>query len=111
MTTYPNSPGYKEGDTSKDAADRISGRVAILRQQALDYIKANPLKTADQIANALNETPLSIRPRITELRKAGLIRNEGRGVNASGCSAHRWREATPAERQARARNDGDDIEF
>lgn len=96
---YPEAPGYKEGGTSKDAAKNIASQAAIDRELALGYIRGNPGKTADQVAEALGKSILSIRPRISELRKAGKITNEGRGTNVSGHSAYRWRATTTAEQK------------
>ncbi|SHG87197.1 hypothetical protein [Bradyrhizobium erythrophlei] len=98
---YPKGLGYKENDTSKDAAEEFESRAVVLRARAYSYISRNPGRTADQIAEALGETIVSMRPRVSELRKEGLIVNDGRGVNASGMSAHRWRVATEAERAMR----------
>jgi predicted ArsR family transcriptional regulator len=98
---YPNGLGYKEGDTSKEAAQTFAPRARVLRDRALAYISANPGRTADQIAEALGESVLAVRPRISELRKSNLIVNAGRGTNSSGMSAHRWRVATPEEMRER----------
>lgn len=48
--------------------------------------------TADEVAAHLGLSILSIRPRITELSKAGLIVKTGlRRANISGCNANEWR--------------------
>lgn len=88
---YPDAPGYKEGDTSREAAEDMAARAGTLRRLAYDYIRLHPLHTADEVAAALGETPLAIRPRLSELRVKGLIVNDGRGLNRSGKAAHRWR--------------------
>jgi hypothetical protein len=50
--------------------------------------------TADQIAIRLQRSPLSIRPRVSELAAAGkLVRADERGKNESGMSAIKWRAA------------------
>lgn len=90
---YPARPGWKEGETSREAAQAIEGRAGGLRRSALAYIRTHPGHTADEIANALHESVLTIRPRISELRLRGLIVNDGRGHNISGKAAHRWRAA------------------
>ena len=90
-TPYPASPGYKEATTSKDAAKAISGRAATLRDKVFAAICAGPV-TADEVAERLGETVLAIRPRLSELRKAGWIEPSGeRRKNASGVSAHVWK--------------------
>jgi predicted ArsR family transcriptional regulator len=47
--------------------------------------------TADEIAERLAASPLTIRPRISELRNAGKVHDTGqRSRNASGKSAAVW---------------------
>jgi predicted HTH transcriptional regulator len=87
---YPEDPGFKEDQTSREAAEDIKARAVILRAQCYKFIHLNPGHTADEIAEALNESPLAIRPRISELRTTKLITNHGRGINKSGMTAHRW---------------------
>lgn len=93
---YPVAPGYREGDTSRKAAESVADRVELLRDRCLALIRAagaNGL-TADETAERLAETPLSIRPRCTELLRLGAIRDSGfRRKNASGRSAKVWRVA------------------
>jgi hypothetical protein len=91
---YPYRAGAKERTTSKDAADQLesSGRAGTLRAQVLAWFASGQSGTADECAAALNETVLSIRPRVTELFRQGSIERTGvRRVNASGSSAHVWR--------------------
>lgn len=95
---YPIAPGAKEGTTSLEAALTVAKRVLVLRRRVLESIRACE-GTADLIAERLNETPLAVRPRVSELRKLGLIEPTGRRVkNASGATAHVWRaKTTPIE--------------
>jgi hypothetical protein len=88
--TYPYEPGWKEGDTSREAAESMSLRAITLRKQSYEITLTRPGHTADEIANLLDESLLAIRPRISELRRMGLIYNCGRGVNRSGKPAHQW---------------------
>ena len=47
--------------------------------------------TADEVADALGESILNVRPRVSELAKRGVIKDSGhRGCNASGHSAAKW---------------------
>lgn len=90
---YPAAPGFKEPTTSKEAASAIAGRAEHLRDRCLTYL-ANRPSTADEIAEALGETVLAIRPRITELKQTGRIERTGeRRKNASGAKAHVYRVA------------------
>jgi predicted ArsR family transcriptional regulator len=96
---YPDEPGFKEGDTSREAAEDMALRAGTLRRRAYDFIVRHPHYTADEIAAALGETVLAIRPRISELRNKGLIVNDGRGTNSSGKAAHLWVAKEPARRE------------
>lgn len=88
---YPYRPGWKKRDTSKNAADDIKSHAETLRSQALATIIAMP-RTADEVALAMNEQIWSIRPRISELARQGLIKDSGiRRKNDSGKSAIVWK--------------------
>jgi hypothetical protein len=87
---YPAHPGFKEGDTSRAAAEEMTLRAGTLRRLVYDFICKHPHHTADEVAAALEESPLAIRPRLSELRVAGLIINDGKGINRSGKKAHQW---------------------
>lgn len=93
MQPYPLSPGFKKSGTSEDAARSMRPRSSRLRELALQLIArhAGGL-TADEVAEALGESVLAIRPRITELKELGQI-HEKRGerrTNASGRKAQVW---------------------
>ena len=89
--TYSSALGFKEGDTSRAAAEAMSYRGKTLRKTVYACIVINPGLTADEIAARLGESVLAIRPRVSELRASGLITQDGRGKNKSGASAHRWK--------------------
>jgi hypothetical protein len=95
--TYPKAPGFKAPGTSQAAAVAFTGPAAILRSRVLDCITATPDgKTADEIAEQLNCSVLSVRPRVSELHRDGQIEQTGaRRKNASGMSANVWRIAPP----------------
>jgi hypothetical protein len=90
MSKYPDEPGFKEGDTSREAAESMSLRAIKLRKLCYDLIRKYPGHTADEIADLVGESLLAIRPRISELRRMQYVRNHGRGSNRSGMAAHRW---------------------
>jgi len=73
-----------------------SARGEHLRQLALAALTATPLGlTADEIAAALDESVLAVRPRVSELFHAGLIEKTGeRRRNHSGLCAHVWKKPT-----------------
>lgn len=89
---YPESPGYKERDTSRISAGRAALRAPTLKARCLSQFKSSPRGfTADEIAAALNETVLSVRPRVAELAKLGWLVDAGyRRENESGHKAIVW---------------------
>lgn len=91
---YPDQPGWKEGDTSRAAAEAMVLRASNLRRDVFSFIRKHPHHTADEIAQALGESILSIRPRVSELRRMGLIDSDGKGRNKSGATAHQWKAAS-----------------
>lgn len=96
--TYPVLPGFKEPTTSAEAAAEIAPDAARLRGMTLEQI-ARKSDTADGVAHALGVNFLSIRPRCSELRRLGLIKDSGvRGRTPSGRRAIVW-ELTEAGRR------------
>jgi len=71
-----------------------SSRTERLLRVVLGVIAAQPAGlTADEIAAALDESVLAVRPRVSELFHAGLIEKTGeRRRNQSGLSAHVWKK-------------------
>lgn len=96
---YPGHPGYQARDTSIMAAEQIAPLAKTLREQVYDVIAGRHSMTADEAADALGKSILSVRPRCAELATTGEIVDSGeRRKNASGKSAIAWRVA---ERQMR----------
>lgn len=90
---YPNTPGHKAGapETSEQAADEIKSKATTLREEAMSFFRTGWRLTADQLAKAMKEHPLAIRPRVSELRAMGLVRDTGvRRLNDSGKRAAVW---------------------
>jgi hypothetical protein len=92
---YPEIPGAKApGPRSQEVARAICGHAGRLRKAAiLELASAGPKGlSADQIADRLGESVLSVRPRISELRASGEVVPTGRRVvNDSGMSASVWK--------------------
>jgi hypothetical protein len=87
---YPESPGSKASGTSADAAAAIACHATRLRGIVLREFMAAGQRglTADQAARLVEESILSVRPRVTELKTAGLLVPTGeRRANDSGMSA------------------------
>jgi hypothetical protein len=95
MNAYDN-PGFKREGTSHDAAVTISSAAMVLRHRILK-VMSGPLLieggwTADEMAEHLGVSLLSVRPRFSELAAQGMIVDTGiRRQNRSGHYAMVWR--------------------
>jgi predicted Rossmann fold nucleotide-binding protein DprA/Smf involved in DNA uptake len=89
---YPYMPGSKErGGTSEAAAQAIAPAASYLRGRVLASLREHPA-TADECASRLDLDILSVRPRLSELSRLGLIVKTGeRRANRSGALANVWR--------------------
>ena len=91
FTRYPSNPGFKKHGTSQEAAEAVAPRARLLRDKVLSALKRTAM-TADEVATYLDESVLSVRPRLSELSKKGLIIETGeRRKNESGKAAAVWR--------------------
>ena len=91
LDRYPNTPAARPVDTSQEAAKAVEPTVAEYRQKVLAMLRHNDY-TADEIASRMNRSVLYCRPRLSELRKMGLIEPSGvKRTNASGLKATVWR--------------------
>lgn len=89
---YPHAAGYKDRDTSKEAAAKVDA--SRLRASCLRALGIIGAATSDAVADYLDESVLSIRPRFTELLHMGKIIDTGeRRPNASGRRAKVWAKA------------------
>ena len=92
---YPTNPGYKNKDKagpSKKAAISIKPFALNLREKCFRVIGQMPM-TADEVAETVEKSILSVRPRIAELAKLGRIEDSGnRRTNESGKDATVWRK-------------------
>lgn len=94
---YPNSPGFKRTETAKAAAESMKPTAATLRSACMAMLLAvrdltRGGLTADETAEELGESVLSIRPRFSELSALNLIVDSGeRRLNASGRRAVVWK--------------------
>ena len=91
---YPDHAGCKErGQTSEAAANAIErkGKAATLRTKVLTALELWNL-TADEAAERLGESVLSVRPRIAELSAQGKIEKTGqRRPSSTGAPSHVWK--------------------
>lgn len=89
---YPAQPGARDRDTSIAAAEAIASKAPTLRAATLSAFRHSDGLTADEAADVLGASILSIRPRVTELARMGELEDSGtRRVNQSGKAAIVWR--------------------
>lgn len=94
LARYPGQPGFKAPGPSEEAAAKVASTASRLRAEVLGEIRAGGPGTADEIASRMQRSPLSIRPRLSELKAAGKIIATGeRRRNESGMTATVWRVA------------------
>lgn len=94
MQTYPQHPGYKVGGPSQEAAVKIAPKAKTLRDQVVEAFTYHQRigLTADELAGLLNSNVLSIRPRVSELFRLGIIEDtKTRRTNQSGSTVTVWR--------------------
>ena len=94
MIVYPEHPGFKSRETSRRAAKEIVPQAKTLRDRVLAVFNSNPAGlTADEVASKLRLTPFSIRPRVSEFARMGLLDDtmERRANATSGRIAIVWR--------------------
>ena len=84
------SIGYQNTDTSRDARP-TPATASTVRAKVLDLLRQDWM-TCDEVAAALHLGPLTVRPRITELRNAEKVIDTGlRRQLDSGKSGIVWR--------------------
>ncbi len=88
---YPEGPGSKEvGGASEDAAVKISDKVKHLQGLCVGVLTKGD-HTADEVADILHMDILTIRPRLSELRKRRLVESTGiRRASSRGNSSTVW---------------------
>src|SRR3546814_14101452 len=93
MSTYPDSPGHRNVETSIAAADSLAPKLGRLQRMAEGAIRdagAHGL-TADELAARLDMARGSVQPRTSELERKGLIRHSGqRRRSEEGRSGAEW---------------------
>ena len=88
---YPDQPGFKVSGPSREAAESIAQAAPTLRAMALSVIKSRGPLTSDEVASHLGQSILAIRPRLSELKRAGKMQDAGtRRLNNSGKMATCW---------------------
>jgi predicted ArsR family transcriptional regulator len=78
-------------DTSRLAHQAIKPHKPTLREMALEALARGP-STADEAADYASVSPFAMRPRFTELHKAGKIEDTGeRRTSSQGKTSAVWR--------------------
>lgn len=93
MSDYPNSAGHRGVDTSIAAAEEINKALPRLQASVLGVVvgAGEHGTTGDEAAIALGWERFRVRPRTSELRKAGRIVDSGRRRDSlSGISSIVW---------------------
>lgn len=93
QTRYPHVPGSKATETSAAAAESAKDGAETLRARCLEALAISD-RTADEAAEYLGESILSIRPRFSELRKMGkILPTDKRRLSQNGHSSIVWKVA------------------
>lgn len=78
---YPETPGHRDTDTSRAAAEDVRPKVSVLRQMVLDALSVRPMTTLE-IAHHCRQRYETLQPRSSELKNMGLIEDSGaRGIS------------------------------
>jgi predicted HTH transcriptional regulator len=70
--------GYKQNRSSKQAADFNQEGKLTIRYQVLELFKEHGELTNEQVSQLLNKPEISVQPRISELKNAGVISDSGK---------------------------------
>ena len=74
---YIDGVGWKRGDTSRQAAQSVAPNTRTIRMMILRALRLHGPHTPDEMAEHLGLSPLSVRPRFSELMNGGPIRDTG----------------------------------
>jgi DNA-binding Lrp family transcriptional regulator len=99
---YPAVPGWREPETSREAAELIAASASVIRRRVLALIKDESPEGigVHQIAQRLLLPVPTVQPRVSELKRAGFVVASGkRCKNESGASAHLWIATNQTEQQ------------
>lgn len=98
-TPEPHSVGYQRTDTSREAAETVAPRQMTIQGAVLAALRIHRNLTADEIAHHINRPYGSVRPRLSELREAGIVTDSGeRREGRYGVNMVAWRLTTSTER-------------
>lgn len=100
--SFPEIPGWKgECETGREAAIAYAPKAGTRRAAVLAALEELKAASAEEISEATGIHWYLVRPRLSELKAFGLVRDSGgRGIGALGGKVAVWRPATPEERAA-----------
>lgn len=91
---YPNAPGWKGQETSRQAAESMKAKAPTIQQRIIGLLHPALALTPDEAAEMLGLPIWTVRPRFSELGKQGKLVDTGRRRrNESGKSAIVWQLA------------------
>jgi hypothetical protein len=96
---YPKAPGFKVAGPSRDAARKIMPLANTVRGRVLSFYRERYPggATSDETARAMQLTGYTVRPRLTELHRQGLLdQTADRRPNDSGVQVTVWRASRKA---------------
>jgi len=107
--SYPELPGYKGGETSREAAEAVAPVAPGWSGKVLKFLCDNATQSwlPDEVARELCVSPFLIRPRFTELRAAGLIARTGERNVGSTLNAAAYKPTPLALRAGKPSTSGD----
>lgn len=102
MQTYPETAGFKEkGGTSEQSAAEINRSAETIRNEIAKLFDKSNYLTPEGAASLLGLSILSVRPRFTELKLAGVIQKTNKTIrNSNNKSIRVWEKVNKQYKQA-----------
>jgi hypothetical protein len=70
--------GYQENDSSEEAAIFNTKGKVTLRQQVATLFDKHKSLTVEDVSRLMDRAEISVKPRVTELKKSGYIQDSGK---------------------------------
>jgi predicted transcriptional regulator len=84
--------GYQKNDASKEAASFNKNGKITIRAQVLELFHERKELTVEQVSKIMNRAEISVQPRISELKNAGLVADSGKkAMGKWGTSITIWK--------------------
>jgi len=94
MPYNQNKIGYQKNDASKEAASfNLKGKLTIRDQVRIAFQTFGSM-TVEEVCDLIQRDPISVKPRLTELKNAGVLEDSGETkIGKWGTSITVWRLA------------------